>query len=463
MLATRGDPSAVPAVTAALKSGEKVVRLAAIDALSLLGDGSAVPVLAAHAAARSDDERDRARSALDRIKGDSINPALVKLLEHPEANLRAEALRSLAARSATDSAAAVMKAAKDEDATVRNEAAKALRVLAGVEQVPDLLSIMLAADDKAWRGEVERAAIAAVRRIKAKSKAAEAALKSFKSANSGEKKAAVIRVLGATGDASALPTLLDAVKKGDGEVKDAAIRGLAAWPTAAPGDTLRDIARDPGNSAAHRVIAMRGYIEKIELYADADDEEILRRYEQAMKDATRPEESILVLSKLATFRDPAALELVRKMKADPKLKSSAETAEKKIQALLSRPANVRASHNADKAIQAVDGNMGTRWDTGGAMQGGEWFTIDLGRAQQVNGLVLNATGSNGDYPRAYEVYASPNRIGRGTLVTKGKGTKAVVDIVFEKPVRARTLTIVQTGKTDGLFWSIHELTVKTAK
>jgi hypothetical protein len=76
---------------------------------------------------------------------------------------------------------------------------------------------------------------------------------------------------------------------------------------------------------------------------------------------------------------------------------------------------------------------------------------------------LNATGSNGDYPRGYEVYASPNRIGRGSLVTKGKGTKPVVDIVFEKPVKARTLTIVQTGKTGGLFWSIHELTVKTAK
>ena len=78
----------------------------------------------------------------------------------------------------------------------------------------------------------------------------------------------------------------------------------------------------------------------------------------------------------------------------------------------------------------------------------------------VAGLVLDTRGSNGDYPRGYEVYVSPNMVGRGKLAAKGEGEGPVTEIIFSPPATARTITIVQTGRTEGLFWSIHELTVK---
>jgi hypothetical protein len=50
-------------------------------------------------------------------------------------------------------------------------------------------------------------------------------------------------------------------------------------------------------------------------------------------------------------------------------------------------------------------------------------------------------------------------LGQGKLVAKGRGRGPVTDIRW-KPVVGRTIKIVQTGKTSGLFWSIHEVKVR---
>jgi len=160
------------------------------------------------------------------------------------------------------------------------------------------------------------------------------------------------------------------------------------------------------------------------------------------------------------MRHPGALELVKKVMAKPELKGAADAAAKQIEKLLAAPALVTASVNSGNAKNAIDGNPGSRWDTGGSQKGEEWFKLDLGYPKKVTGLVLDATGSNGDYPRGYEVYVSPNMVGRGKLVAKGEGDGPVTDITFGAPVTGRIITIVQTGSVGGLFWSIHELTVK---
>jgi hypothetical protein len=95
------------------------------------------------------------------------------------------------------------------------------------------------------------------------------------------------------------------------------------------------------------------------------------------------------------------------------------------------------------------------------MSGGEWFRIELDEERLITGLVLDTRGSGGDYPRGYEVYVSAGSLGEGQLVAKGQGKEPLLKIVFERPVRGRAIKIVQTGQSQGLFWSIHELTVES--
>ncbi len=459
-LTARGDRVASAAVAGLTKSEHEAVRITALKALSSLGDTSSVAILAAAAAGGNRAEQDAARASLALLPGNDINGAIVKKLASSSPSVRAELLRALAARSADETAKDVLKLANDPDTNVRKAALEALRKIAGPDLVTPLLDRLVNAAYKGSIGEFEKTVIAAAKGDTEGGASAKAGLAALQHAKAPTARAAVMRILGRIGHASALPALEAAVKDGNDEVRDAAIRSLAAWPDAGPAGTLWGILGNQDFSQSHRVIAFRGFVEQIPSHTDVDDEKILSMYRQALDAAWRAEEGRLLLSKLSGIRHPGALEMAKKSMAKPELKGAAETAAKQIEKLLSAPAVVSASVNSGNAKNAIDGNPGSRWDTGGAMKGGEWFMLDLGHSQKVSGLVLDARGSNGDYPRGYEVYVSPNMVGRGKLAAKGEGKGPVTDITFNPPVTARTITIVQTGKTQGLFWSIHELNVK---
>ena len=459
VLVDRGDKSALPDVVRAVKSPDEVVRIAALEALGKLGDASVLPTLVDKAVGPAGKERDAARASLDRLPGKEINAAIAKQMASAGAKARVELVRSLGARNATDRVADVLKAAEDKDPAVRSEAMKSLRTLATAEHVPVLLNFLIQIADAGQRGEAERTVVAAAAKAADAKAPANAALAALPRAATPAAKAAVIRVLGKIGHKAALPSLYSATQDASGDVRDAAIRALAAWPDAGPAETLWKIVEDAANKEAHRVLAFRGYVDQIPLHTEATDADILAMYGKSMKTAWRKQEKQWVLSRLARLRDPRALEIAQQCLSDPALKSAAAVAVKSIEKLLAGPATVSASVNDAKAKNAIDGKAQTRWDTGKPMSGGEWFLIDLGHSQRISGIMLDTRGSGGDYPRSYEVYVSPNMLGRGKLVTKGKGTR-VTQIKFSPPVVGRTIKIVQTGKAAGSFWSIHELKVQ---
>jgi putative membrane-bound dehydrogenase-like protein len=116
-----------------------------------------------------------------------------------------------------------------------------------------------------------------------------------------------------------------------------------------------------------------------------------------------------------------------------------------------------ASHAAGECRLAVDGDPGSRWTTGTSMRPGMWFQIDFGGARTVRSLLLDCAGSAGDYPRGFKLLVG----GDGEhwqVVAEGTGQQAVLHIAVGKPVAGRFLRIEQTG-SDGLWWSIHELSV----
>jgi hypothetical protein len=461
VLADRGDKAALPAVVRAAETQSRPVRLAALDALAELGSASTVPMLAQWAAdADQREEKEAARSSLDRLQADGVNAAIVRAMGSAAAGVRAELVRSLAARGAADRMEAVLKAAEDADAAVQAEAMKALRALAGAEHVPALVRLLVRTADEKVRAEAENAVVTAARKAPDGAAPARSVLNAMKTADPGVK-ASLIRVLGRIGHKDALDCLYAAARDADADVKDAAIRALADWPGGEPIRVLAGIAADPSATTPHRVIALRGYVNMIQKQANASDEQILADYAKAMAMATRPQEKQLVLSKLASLRHRRALEMARRCADDPALKGAAEAAIQKIEKLLSAPAAVTASHNPQTAGNAIDGKPDTRWDTAAAMQGGEWFRIELNETKLITGIVLDAKGSAGDYPRGYEVYVSTSSLGQGRLVAKGKGTGPVVEIKFDKPVAGKAIKIVQTGRTDGLYWSIHELEAKS--
>ena len=81
----------------------------------------------------------------------------------------------------------------------------------------------------------------------------------LKAASSPKDQGALLYALGAIGDDRSLDALREALKSGQGEVRDAAIRALSNWPTAEPMNELLELARTEKNQV-HHVLALGGYL-----------------------------------------------------------------------------------------------------------------------------------------------------------------------------------------------------------
>ncbi|HPD14769.1 MAG TPA: HEAT repeat domain-containing protein [Planctomycetota bacterium] len=457
-LATRGDRAATPAVVAATSHQDERVRIAALQALAGLGDAAVVPLLVKAAAGDKAPEADAARASLNVLKGDGVNAAILAELKRADAKGRAELIKTLAARRAEDTVPELLRCAEDEDEGVRREAFTAIGKLANDKTFPALVALLVRAKGDEALKAAERAVLTVARDLKDEAGRADALVAALAKATPAGK-AAVLRVLGRFGGDKALAAVRAAVGDADASVQDAALRTLADWPDAAPADDLLKTVRETKNET-HRVLALRGYVRMLALPSDRPIEDVLKRYDEAMKLTTRAEEKKQVLAMMAELRHPAVLKALEPYAADAALKAEAEAAIKKVTEAMKAPARVSASHNSDKAGNATDGKADTRWDTGAAMAGGEWFLIELPVEQVVTKVTLDTRGSGGDYPRGYEVYLSRDGKAWGQPVAKGEGKGAVTEI----PLKAgfgRFIKIMQTGKSEGLFWSIHELKVET--
>jgi hypothetical protein len=65
-----------------------------------------------------------------------------------------------------------------------------------------------------------------------------------------------------------------------------------------------------------------------------------------------------------------------------------------------------ASARREDAGNALDGDLRTRWGTGGPQAAGDWYQIDLGRERVLSGVKLDAGEFRRDFPRGYRVLLS---------------------------------------------------------
>jgi len=111
--------------------------------------------------------------------------------------------------------------------------------------------------------------------------------------------------------------------------------------------------------------------------------------------------------------------------------------------------------------------MSTRWNSG-PQKKGIFFELDLGRPYQIRGLSLKLGPKYSDYPRAYYVELSTDKINWTTVASQEKtsfpltafikGSAISLDIPFS-PTPARYIKITNTGEDKAYHWSIYELDV----
>ncbi len=328
-LAERGDRAALPAVTAAANAEDDSVRLAALKALSQLGDASSVTLLAQIAASTKREQQKAARESLYRLRGSEIDEKILASIPQAEAKTKIELIRSIGERNIYTGVKTLLETAQDSDSKVRVESFKVLKEVATGQDLPALIERLLKAQSQAERKEAEKTVAAVAHKIDDKSRQAEAVLAVLTSVKEVQGRCSLLSVLGKIGDDNSIEVLRTALKDEDVKIQDAAIRALSEWPSPVPLTDLQDVTENSDNNV-HRILALRGFIRLIGLDSDRPAEETVNLYKQAMNLAPDATLKRQVLSGLANVKSIDALQMAAEYLDDSTLQQEAELSVVKI-------------------------------------------------------------------------------------------------------------------------------------
>ncbi len=115
--------------------------------------------------------------------------------------------------------------------------------------------------------------------------------------------------------------------------------------------------------------------------------------------------------------------------------------------------------NTNEAKKAIDGNTSTSWTSGwqsqGTGQGEVWFKVDMGKATEINEIMLEYSNAPNDGPQTYQLQVS-NDGNNWNTVASGNGGSNLTIIEFDKQ-NVRYFRVVKPASTKSNFWAIYEL------
>jgi len=156
-LAVRGDAAAIAAIAKAAKSGDKAVRIAAIEAMPPIGDASAIPALVDLLDDSDADIAQAAQANLAAMSGRRVDAAVMAMLADSDTKTQLTALDLIGRRRMTNVADALLKATKDNDESVRTASIRMLGDLGGEVKFGVLVDLLLGAKGSGEIRAAERA------------------------------------------------------------------------------------------------------------------------------------------------------------------------------------------------------------------------------------------------------------------------------------------------------------------
>lgn len=330
-LASRGDPPARHAITDRVLVPELQVRLAAIGAMSTLGDAATVPVLVSTLAKTTTAEEIQAIDlTLTRLSGGKLtDEAIIKELTKVASTTEARLIAVLAKRHSRMAVPVLLAETKSANLAVARAAFRALGTLAEADDVPALFQGLLAVTNSQTRPAAEDAVARILRKVPDAARRSSIICPALSRASDPEVQCSLIRLLPVCGEASSLVALKAALANANPQVKDTAVRALADWPDAAAGDLLLDLYRQ-SESGAYQALTLRALV-RLEEEGNARPEPALfARYRQLLATARNDDDRKLILGALAQASRPEALELAVPLLANSAVRPEAELAVRKI-------------------------------------------------------------------------------------------------------------------------------------
>jgi HEAT repeat protein len=337
-LAGYPDAQVASAVMNELGGQTPAVRLAAFKTVGTIGGPAAVRPLAEAAAGSKGVEQTAARAAIGSLKGRAVDEEIVaQLAKKPADPVAGELLLAVGDRRIFPAKPVVTAALASPSPAIRAQALRALRGIGTPSDMPAVLEVLLGGSEESERTEAEKTAVALAQKIDNLDGRSNA----VKSRLGGEKgtdaRVRLVGLLSLIGDPSALPVLRTLAGDDDLDVRGAAVRAVASWPTPAAREDLLKLARESRNQT-NRLLAIGGLIRVVGLDKYRDPQAAVADLEEAAALSWRPEEQKLILGAVTKFPCQAALDLANGFLKEPDVKAEAQSAVKAIAARLKKEA-----------------------------------------------------------------------------------------------------------------------------
>jgi HEAT repeat protein len=322
-LAARKDGAGLNTIKGAIASDNVAVRCAALRALGKVGDESSVSLLVKRASEGDDAEKAVAVESLASLRGQNVNAALSQLLLESANAWKVVICEALLERNAVEAAGSLIKAARTGDLEVRTASLKALRSLAGEDEIPAMVDLIFVVEPT-QADQVGKTLSAVARRHSVDKECTENILSKLDRARNDEQRVALLMTLGGLGNDLALPILRRSLNDKSSDIQYAAIKALSAWPNSAAAEDLIKIVRSSSNQR-HRILALRGYIELVDA-SELPATQKLEHYQAAMGLASQDAEKKKVLSMLAKVDTVEAFRMAMSKLDDASLRNEAAQA-----------------------------------------------------------------------------------------------------------------------------------------
>jgi type 1 glutamine amidotransferase/HEAT repeat protein len=333
-LAARGDRAAASAAAEAARTGEcEPVRIAALEALGALGGPPHIAILA-DAAAAGNTEGKTAAESLIRLTGDGIDAALVSCLREKEGMARAVLLRTLAERGPEGAGALLLEYVRNDEDHCRAAAIEGLKKTGTAGDLPALLDLLANPFQEGDRAGIEKILLETCRRAEEGPGRIDPLLAALPGTNAATR-ASLLNVLGEFPCEISRTVLEEAADDEEKNVREAAVRALAAWPDSGPLEKLLDLALSLKEPGLHR-LALKGAIRMAGDDAGSEGAGTEDRFKR-IKAATRsPGEINMVLAGASGIPKVWVLDFVQPCFEDSATRTAAKETERKVSAALAR-------------------------------------------------------------------------------------------------------------------------------
>lgn len=311
VLADRAEPESLSLIqeATAAKANAPEVRVAAIEALEVLGNASVVPALLVAAVAEDAAVSSAAKSTLARLQGKEVEAALLAGLEKSQGKQRQTLIELASSRRIEGSFPVIIRFAEDPDPGVRSASIDTIGFTGDATQAADLVKLIQKTTDASERSQIERNLNTLTGR---NGSACVPHLAPLMQSNDPAVRGVALRALAGAGGPDALATVKAALEDKEEAVADEAVRTLSTWPNRWPEDTaatesLLAMAKAP-QKPAHKVLALRGYFQFLQGNKKLPDDEKVAKINELLPLLTRPEEKRQAISVLGSIGNAPAVE-----------------------------------------------------------------------------------------------------------------------------------------------------------